>query len=70
MGDTNGISEHALGVLTIFPQDASFFAYPEHLNDEEDPLKDEESGNPWGCNGVNCGAHGMTDTLTKENSYL
>ena len=50
LGDTNGFSEHALGVLMIFPRDVSLFAYPEHLSDEKDPLKEEESGDAWGCN--------------------
>lgn len=46
LGNTNSFSEHALGVLVVFPGMASLFTDPEHLSDEKDPLKEEENSNP------------------------
>ena len=39
--DTDGISEDTLGKWTVFPCGIFLLANPEHLNDEEGPLKEE-----------------------------
>ena len=57
-GDSNGVSEHTLGVRTLLPQDIHPFTHPEHLSEEENQLKQEENSDAWEWDRVSGGSIG------------